>query len=386
MKKRIVVLMIFIIILSTTIISYAAEEPVYYLWSKGCSVCGSTGSFLQELEREFGVTVIAYEINEDKALFNSKLGEHNLKTVALPVFIYKDKVWSGFNPQFEAEIKSYISNNKVETEAGLQFYAFNFKEGALLLPTIIIGSIDGLNPCSIWALMTLISLVISLGSRKRMLLVGGCYIAVIALVYGLYIVGVFGITASILDILWLRLLVFLLTIGFALLTIKDFFTNRGISLGISTGNKERFMHKLEKGLLKELSPIRLVAATIAIALFASLIELPCTAGFPIIWNGILAQQGVGKGQYFMLLALYLLMYVMIELVIVAIAAISLKKAQMNFKIAMGIKLVSGSLMLFLGVLLLMGSQYINNMGLITIGSAVVILLSVAFAYIYTFKY
>ncbi len=386
MKKHIAILFIFIMILSMTAISYGEEEPLYYLWSRGCTVCDSTGPFLEELEREYGVTVVAYEVNEDKELFNRKLGEHNLKTVALPVFIYKDKVWSGFNPQFESEIKEYISTNKIDAAGSLQFYSFNFEEGELLLPTIIIGSIDGLNPCSIWALMALISMVVGLGSRKKMLLVGGSYIAVIALIYGLYIVGVFGITVSVLDILWLRLLIFLIALFFAMVTIKDFFTNKGISLGISTQNKDKFIQRVEKSLLKELSPLRLVAATIIIALFASLVELPCTAGFPIIWNGILAQQGIGKGQYFMLLALYLLMYVLIELVIVIAAAITLKRAQMNFKIAMGIKLVSGCLMIFLGALLLLGSKYINNMGLITIGSAVVIATSGIFAYVYTYRY
>lgn len=362
------------------------EKILYYLWSEICTVCDSAKPFLHELESKYGVTVKAYEINADKEEAHKKFEEYNIERVAVPTLIYDGRVWQGFNQHIASEMKDYITSIERDSEEGFTFYYWNFKSGDFIIPTIIIGSIDGINPCSLWALMFLLSIVIRLNSRKKMLLVGGTFIAVIATIYGLYIVGLFGITINIINVFWLRVILFVMAITFAIITIKDFFTNKGISFSISPKNKNKYIQKVEEMILKKDNNVGLVAGTMFIALFASLIELPCTAGFPIIWNGFLAEQGVSMAQYIPLLILYLLMYILIELIVVLFATVTLSKIQMNFKVSMSIKLISGALIVYLGIILLMGPEYINNMALVTGGSAAITFFFGLFAYLYTSKY
>lgn len=362
------------------------DEVLYYLWSETCTVCDSAKTFINEIEGKYGITIMSYEMNKDKDEFNKKFKEYNIERVGVPTLIYDGLVWQGFNEHISSEMENHISGNERNALEGLRFYRWNFKTGEYIFPTLVIGSIDGLNPCSLWALMFLIGIVLRLNSRKKMLLVGSTFIIVVAVMYGLYIIGVFGITINIMNILWLRIIMFLIAIVFAGVTIKDFFTSKGISFSISPKNKNRYTYKVENLIVKKNNNLSLIIGTSLVALFASLIELPCTAGFPIIWNSFLAQQGVTMTQYIPLLIIYLIMYVLIEIIVVIFATITLSKVEMNFKVSMAVKLISGSLILFLGILLLMGSKYINNMTLVTGGAVAVIFVSGLFSYLYTSKY
>ena len=66
-------------------------------------------------------------------------------------------------------------------------------EGSLDGPNIPTGVyhalVDGVNPCSLWVLTMLLALVLHSGSRRRVMAVGGTFLLVTSLMYGLYIVG-----------------------------------------------------------------------------------------------------------------------------------------------------------------------------------------------------
>lgn len=43
--------------------------------------------------------------------------------------------------------------------------------------------------------------------------------------------------------------------------------------------------------------------------------MPCTAGLPILWTKLIAANNVGAGMFALLLGVYLLMYVLDELLV-----------------------------------------------------------------------
>lgn len=52
--------------------------------------------------------------------------------------------------------------------------------------TIIIGLLDGFNPCAMWVLMFLLALLVYTRSRKKMFIVGGTFILVSGIVYYIF--------------------------------------------------------------------------------------------------------------------------------------------------------------------------------------------------------
>ena len=97
----------------------------------------------------------------------------------------------------------------------------------------------------------------------------------------------------------------------------------------------------------------LIGSSIVLAVFASLVELPCTAGFPIIYTGVLAGiKGLTGFSYYAYLLLYNIFYVTPLILIIAIFGYTFKGKQINKKTMELIKFIGGAIMLLLGIVLL----------------------------------
>lgn len=398
------VLMIFTSLLFTNVAYANNDETLYYLYEKTCPVCEDASKFLDQLIEKTEISVVRIEFNNDNERFEQLLDEYSISTRAVPIFIYKHTVWQGFNPVVEESITNSVTSGTVsdgglededacdleqtterfcpQTESNLTFYRWEFKKDQLLFPTVIIGLVDGFNPCTLWALMFLISMIIRFNSRKTILIVGTTFIFTISLIYGLFVAGTFSILTNILDFFFIRFSLFSFALFFALVNVVEYFSSDKMTFSISTNNKKKFVQRVREKLFSTKNYFHLIIATIGIAVFASLIELPCTAGFPIIWNGIMIEHQVATSQYFSLLLIYLIMYVLVETVVVVFMTLTLSKVSMTANYGKTLKFVSGALMLFLSVILLLGKQYINNMTLIVGGSIIVILTSIIFTFVY----
>ena len=86
------------------------------------------------------------------------------------------------------------------------------------------------------------------------------------------------------------------------------------------------------------------------------------------------------------LVVYLLMYILDELIIVAVMVVTMSKMYRNQSIGRSLKLISGLLMAYLAILLLLDSKYLNNMAFMIGGSMAVIVVATGFAWIYGKKH
>jgi hypothetical protein len=106
-----------------------------------------------------------------------------------------------------------------------------------------------------------------------------------------------------------------------------------------------------------------LGATAALAAGVSIIEAPCTAGFPVIWSNLVAAQGLTGGEAAPLLGLYLLVYLADELVVFAMAVITLRAAsRCRSGTALWLKLAGGTVMLALAVTILAAPQLLEPSG------------------------
>jgi len=234
---------------------------------------------------------------------------------------------------------------------------------SLPMTTALIAFVDGFNPCSLWVLSILLALVLHTGSRKKIALVGATFLLVTASVYALFIVGLFRIF-TVIDYLGpVQTVVALLAMGFAIVNIKDYFWyGKGVSFSISDRHKPKIYRDFRGLLTPGRSTGALIGATVVMALGIALIELPCTAGFPVLWSNLLAGHGVSTGEFSLLLAIYMTVYLLDELVVFGTAVFTLRMSRMEEKHGRVLKLVGGMVMLALALVLLLDPGRMNTFG------------------------
>jgi cytochrome c biogenesis protein CcdA len=226
----------------------------------------------------------------------------------------------------------------------------------LPLFTALIAIIDGFNPCNLMVLTLLASLMLTEShSRKRILAVGLTFIGVVYIFYFTFMAAWLNIFKFIGFIDPLRFGIAAIAIIAGLINVKElFFYRKGITLMV----QDKFVGPLQKRiralahLVKTGSLPTLIGASIILAIFASLVELPCTAGFPIIYTGILISHAIHGLGYYAYLALYNLFYILPLLTVIVVFAYSFKGSAISKNSMAIIKFVGGVIMLVLGLLLL----------------------------------
>jgi cytochrome c biogenesis protein CcdA len=246
---------------------------------------------------------------------------------------------------------------------------------SMSLPALtgLIAFVDGFNPCSLWVLTFLLGIVIYSGSRKKILLIGITFLLVTASAYGLFIVGMFGTLRYLAYLSWITLVVAGMALIFALVNIKDYFWfKQGVSFTISDKHKPKLFQRTRNLMHPGRSVPALLVGTVVLALGITLVELPCTAGFPMVWTGIITSQGVAPAYFAALLAFYLLVYLSIELVIFGSVVVSMKRSRFEEKHGRILKLVGGMIMLALAVTLVLAPDTMHSLGgtLLVFGGAV----------------
>jgi thiol-disulfide isomerase/thioredoxin len=232
---------------------------------------------------------------------------------------------------------------------------------SLAFSTVLIGLLDGFNPCSLWVLSLLLALVVNTGSRKKTLLVGLTFLGVAAALYGVIILGLFSVFAFVGYELWIRIAVALIALAFALINIKDYFWfKEGVSLTISDKYKPKLYRDMRGLLSPDKSTLALIGATAAMALGITLVEMPCTAGLPILWTKLIAANNVGIVAFALLLGLYLLMYLADELVVFTTVVVTLRASRLEEKQGRILKLVGGVVMLTLAAVLLVDPKLMDS--------------------------
>lgn len=202
----------------------------------------------------------------------------------------------------------------------------------LALAALVIGSLDGLNVCSIGALILILSLVISMNSRRRIFFYGLLFLLTTAAVYG----GLMFVWYGLFNALVSRIRVLELIIGLAALAGGIWFFRRFILfLKYGPGCEiavHPFVDRLTQRLRRAIgSPAGKTAATLAVPLllvvFAAVItivELPCSIALPVVFSGLVGASGAGNAASAGYILLYLFFYLLIELVIFTVAVVTKK--------------------------------------------------------------
>jgi hypothetical protein len=231
-------------------------------------------------------------------------------------------------------------------------------ELGLPLFTIAIGLLDGFNPCSMWVLLFMLSLLASLANRTKMLLIGGTFVAVEGLAY-------FAFMAA-----WLNLFLLIgisriteLTLGSigvlaGAVNIKDFWAfRRGVSLGIPESVKPGLYERIRRILQAE-NIVAALIGTVVLAVLVQAVELLCTAGLPALYTRILTLRQLDWLVYYGYLALYNIAYMLDDVIVLAIGVITISHYRLQEREGRWLKLISGVVMAGLGIVLVLKPDWL----------------------------
>jgi|AntAceMinimDraft_17_1070374.scaffolds.fasta_scaffold02460_1 glutaredoxin len=238
--------------------------------------------------------------------------------------------------------------------------------GKLSLPvfTFVIALVDGFNPCNMFVLIFLLVLLISASdSRKRIYIVGYTFIFVVFVIYFTFMVAWLNIFKYIGFIAPLRITIAIIALAVGTINCKELlFFKKGVSLMIQDKHKGILYKKVNKmkGVIKTGSFWVLFSSSIMLASFSSLVELPCTAGFPIIYTGILSGKVLESSFiYYLYLFYYNLVYIIPLFVIITLFGWTFKAKQISERQVQTLKFIGGLIMILLGIILLVNPSMIG---------------------------
>ena len=361
---------------------------LYFFWAEGCPHCAAAKVTLARLaQRHPDLEIRSFEVRrsaDNQQRFAAMASAFGIEPTGVPAFFLGSQHWVGFSelitprvleqavsrclaqgcPDAGADIVPRGGSPPPREVIDLPLLGEVDAAGrSLVLSTILIAAVDGVNPCSLWVLSILLALTLRTGSRRTTAVTGLVFIFVTGLVYALFIGGLFTVFAVLRFAPAVRILVAILAVAFAVINIKDFFWfKRGVSLSIPETSKPGIYDRMRRVLASAQSLPALVASTVVLAAGVSFVELACTAGFPVLWTNIVADRDVSPLAFGALLGLYMLVYQLDELVIFGVAVATMRATKLQERQGRTLKLLSGMLMFSLAIVMLIAPSMLNDVG------------------------
>lgn len=360
----------------------AAEEPVELIlfWGQGCPHCASEIEFLETLGEEYPeLEILAYEVYNDqanRAYFVETMTALGQEPSGVPTTVIEDRVWVGFDDSVGEQIRAVVealsepaappptvpesSNEVIDLPV---IGPIDLGGTSLAVATFLIALVDGVNPCSLWVLSILLALVLRTGSRRRVIAIGITFLFITALLYALYIAGLFGFLSQVANLTWIRIAMAVVALAFGIINLKDYFWfKKGVSLSIPERGKPWIYRRVRSVAdAGESLPVAL-AGTAFLAVGVSVLETPCTAGYPLLWSNLLATNEVSLTGAIPLFALYMAVFLIDELLIFGIAVVAMRATKLDEGKGRVLKLLGGTVMVVLAATLLFFPEAMTTVG------------------------
>ncbi|OGH71197.1 MAG: hypothetical protein A2921_00985 [Candidatus Magasanikbacteria bacterium RIFCSPLOWO2_01_FULL_43_20b] len=235
------------------------------------------------------------------------------------------------------------------------------KAFSLPLLTVVIGLLDGFNPCAMWVLLFLISLLLGMENKKRMWLLGSIFIAASGAVYFLFMAAWLQFIMFVGMILLVRILIGVVAVGVGGKNLWDYWQNRkaeGVVCKVSKNDGAVKTFDKIKDIVYRKSLWWSILGIVILGFSVNLVELACSAGFPAIYTQVLALNGLPMWQKYLYMAGYIFFYMLDDLIVFLVAMLTLKSKVFGTKYAKYSNLIGGLLILILGLLLIFKPEWL----------------------------
>ena len=390
MKKLRKILFIFILTFLFIPFCNALQKnvTVNLFYSSSCPHCKHEKEFLATLDN---IEVNKYEVSEYSDLLLKVRNELGIKESVVPITIIGSDYLIGFSDEIETEILSMIDSYskkeycdivdliienkdtskcrdinigtyKESDEKVISFFGkkieFNAKDVSLPLISILIGFIDGFNPCAMWVLIFLISMLFNMKNKKRMWILGLTFLVTSALVYLVFMTGILSIANSVGS--YFKYVIALIALIGGIVNLNSFRNSLNKDTGCQVTNKKqrkKIIDKIKK-VLNEKNFILSITGIMLLAISINIVELACSAGLPTIFIEILSLNNLNSFEYILYMSLYIIMFMIDDIIIFIMAMTTLKVTGISNKYTKYSHLIGGIIMIIIGLLMVFKTDWL----------------------------
>ncbi len=349
---------------------------VYFFYGDGCPHCAKEEEFLEEVKNDYGdnVNIFYYETwnnvdNKNKMLTVKSLLQRP-ENVSVPFTVVGKESYVGYNDyvgeKIELKIREYldlVTNNEVITEKDKEDIPLlgrvDAKEVSIGLVAVILGLVDGFNPCAMWVLLFLINMLFGMKNKKRMLLLGIVFLFTSGFVYFLSMLGITAIF-SVISVPMIRSVIGVVALVVGLFNIKKYLDTRKDEAGchvVDEKKRKKIFTRIKKFTTEKNLWLALLGV-IVLAVSVNLVELACSTVFPATFAEILAINNVTGFTRILYLIIYTIFYMLDDMVVFIIAVATLNITTASTKVGKYSSLIGGIIMLLMGILLIFKPEWV----------------------------
>ena len=223
---------------------------------------------------------------------------------------------------------------------------------SLLTLTALMGLSDGFNPCAMWVLVYLISLIAGLQQRAKIWWLVGTFVFASGVLYFLFMTAWLNMFLFIGYIRPLTQLIALMAIGFGVDHLYELAVKQGVIV-CELGSAEQRQRTMQWARALVAAPFGFgsLLLVVGLAFAVNAIEFVCSAALPAIYTHMLALMDLSSAQYYGYILLYVTFFMLDDLVIFGFAALAVQKV-IDSQYAAVSRAVGGAVLVALGVWML----------------------------------
>lgn len=387
---------------------FADEEAnlvnIYLFHSDTCPHCQEELGALDNLSLEYdNIRIYKYEIGSDEniRLLDEVANLYDTQVTGVPFTVIGDKYFKGFSyenyyARFKATIDYYSSNGYVDrvgeyigniplpkyevekpddddsgddvdkyieekTNYKIKVFGKEISLKNLTLPVIaiLIGLVDGFNPCAMWVLLFLISMLIGMDDKKKMFILGFTFLFTSALVYLLFMLAWLNAATLLLAVKWVRLAIGLVALLGGIINLRSYIRHRkdnGCDV-VNEKKRSRIFERIKKFTHERNFALAILGA-MALAISVNVVELACSAGLPVMFINILSMNNPVMIEKVLYIGLYMIAFLLDDLIVFIIAMRTMELTGFSTKYGKLSKLIGGILLLAIGILMILKPQWL----------------------------
>lgn len=397
MKKIIYVILFCLLLIPNILFAEEKELNLYLFYGENCPHCKQLKKFLNEyLEDKLNVKLYQYEVwnnSENRKLFTDVMEITEQRRGNVPYLVIGENAIVGYGGEYtDTKIKNninYYLNMDFKDEVGIYLGVVEdtgeeiiqtatkpdetiddlalpnnvkgiVKNSPLIISTILIGLVDGFNPCAMWILLLLISMLLGVKDKKRKWILGLTFLITTGVVYFLFLLSWINISLFINGLDFIKLAVATVAIILGILSISKFvkslFKDEGCEV-VDKKNRKRIIKAITR-IVKEKSFPLAVLGIILLAVSVNVIELLCSLGLPAAYAQVLAINDVGPKMRILYSFIYVLFFIIDDLLVFFISMKTLELKAISNKYSKYASLISGLLMIIIGTLMLYKPEWL----------------------------
>ena len=390
MKKFIYSLVIvFTMFLSISYIS-AKNVNLYLFHSSTCPHCKEERSYLKKLQKKYDyLKVKEYEVHDSMSVTEQVRDGFGIKESYVPITIIGSDYIIGFSSVTKDDIEDLIKeykdsdycdvvnaiikgkdvkkckniNKNISSKSTIKNIPIigkvDVKKASLPIVSTVIGLVDGFNPCAMWVLLFLITMLINMKNRRRMWILGFTFILSSALVYLMFMLAYLHVASALIQT-WFKYIIAIVALVGGIINLKAYYKDRKKDIGCSVTDakkRRKIVDKIKK-ILSEKSFIFAFVGIIFLAFSVNLIELACSAGLPVMFTNIIAMNNVSGIETALYFFLYLLFFMIDDIIVFTIAMITFKVTGISNKYSKYSHLIGGIIMVIIGLLMAFKTEWL----------------------------